>query len=316
MGAVIDISVEIAGIRMKNPVLVASGTFGYGEEFSDFFDLGELGAIVSKSITLLPRAGNPPPRICETPSGMLNSIGLQNVGLDNFIRYKMPFLRKVGVPIIVSVSGEEVEEYVRIISRLNEVDGVAGIELNVSCPNVSKGGIHFGSDTNLLRELVQAVRKATDLPLIVKLSPNVTDVTDFARIAEAEGADAISLINTLIGMAIDVKTRSPKLANIVGGLSGPAIKPIGVRMVWQVANAVKIPIIGMGGITSAEDALEFIIAGASAVAVGTANFINPTSAIQVIAGIKEYMLQFGIESFHDLIGSLKISAKQEFLEGD
>jgi dihydroorotate dehydrogenase (NAD+) catalytic subunit len=302
-----NLCIDIAGIKMKNPVMVASGTFGYGEEYSTFFDLRELGAIVSKSITLLPKTGNRPPRIAETPSGMLNAIGLQNVGLDEFISAKMPFLRDIGIPVIVSISGEDISEYVAIAEKMNNVSGVSGIELNISCPNVAKGGMQFGADSRITYELVNAVRCATALPIIVKLSPNVTSVAEIALSAEDAGADAISLINTLLGMAIDINTRRPKLGNITGGLSGPAIRPVAIRMVWQVFNAIKLPIIGMGGIMTAEDALEFILVGARAVSVGTANFVNPMSVIEIISGIRNYMQQKGIVDINDLVGSLDVS---------
>lgn len=302
----INLSVDIAGIKMKNPVMVASGTFGYGEEYCTFFDLSELGAIVTKSITLRPRQGNRPPRIAETPSGMLNAIGLQNVGLDAFISEKMPFLRTLGIPIIVSISGEDETEYIEIAERLSQIADVSGLEINISCPNVAKGGMQFGSDSQMTYELINSLRCATNLPLIVKLSPNVTDIVEIAKSAEQAGADALSLINTFLGMSIDIKSRKPKLGNITGGLSGPAIRPIAVRMVWQVFNVVKIPLIGMGGIMNADDALEFIIAGATAVSIGTANFVNPTTAIEVIKGIEEYMQKNEFSDINDLIGCLNV----------
>lgn len=302
----VNLCVDLAGIKMKNPIMVASGTFGYGEEYSNFIDLRELGAIVTKSITLLPKAGNLPPRIAETPSGILNAIGLQNVGLEKFISDKMPFLREIGIPIIVSISGEDISEYVKIAQRLNDVPDVAALELNVSCPNVSKGGMLFGSNQQMTHDLVSSVRCATKLPIIAKLSPNVTSIAEIALSAEEAGADALSLINTLLGMAIDVNTRRPKLGNITGGLSGPAIRPIAIRMVWQVFNMVKIPLIGMGGIMTAEDALEFIIAGAKSVSIGTANFVNPMSAVEVISGIREYLQKKGIANVNTLVGNLDL----------
>lgn len=302
----VNLCVDLAGIKMKNPIMVASGTFGYGEEYSNFIDLRELGAIVTKSITLLPKAGNLPPRIAETPSGILNAIGLQNVGLEKFISDKMPFLREIGIPIIVSISGEDISEYVEIAQRLNDVPDVAALELNVSCPNVSKGGMLFGSNQQMTHDLVSSVRCATKLPIIAKLSPNVTSIVEIALSAEEAGADALSLINTLLGMAIDVNTRRPKLGNITGGLSGPAIRPIAIRMVWQVFNMVKIPLIGMGGIMTAEDALEFIIAGAKSVSIGTANFVNPMSAVEVISGIREYLQKKGIADVNTLVGNLDL----------
>lgn len=301
----INLQVSLAGIEMKNPVMVASGTFGYGEEYSQFMDLKQLGAIVTKSITLLPRVGNRPPRIIETPAGMLNAIGLQNVGIERFISEKMPFLREAGVPVIASISGEEIGEYVELAAGLNDVGGIAGLELNISCPNVAKGGMMFGADPRVTNDLVSAVRRATGLPLIAKLSPNVTSIVEIAAAAEEAGSDAISLINTLLGMTIDIHTRQPKLANITGGLSGPAIRPVAVRMVWQVAGAVDIPVIGMGGIMTVEDALEFIIAGAKAVALGTANFINPLAALEIISGIEDFMIRNDIRNVSDLVGSFQ-----------
>lgn len=301
----INLQVSLAGIEMKNPVMVASGTFGYGEEYSQFMDLKQLGAIVTKSITLLPRVGNRPPRIIETPAGMLNAIGLQNVGIERFISEKMPFLREAGVPVIASISGEEIGEYVELAAGLNDVGGIAGLELNISCPNVAKGGMMFGADPRVTNDLVSAVRRATGLPLIAKLSPNVTSIVEIAAAAEEAGSDAISLINTLLGMTIDIHTRKPKLANITGGLSGPAIRPVAVRMVWQVAGAVDIPVIGMGGIMTVEDALEFIIAGAKAVALGTANFINPLAALEIISGIEDFMIRNDIRNVSDLVGSFQ-----------
>ena len=302
----VSLNIDMAGIEMKNPVMVASGTFGYGEEYSQFLDLCELGAIVVKSISLLPRAGNQPPRIAETPAGMLNAIGLQNVGLERFVSDKMPFLRDLGIPIIVSIAGEDLSEYVKLAENLSDVEGVAGLEVNISCPNVSKGGMSFGADPLVTSGLVRAIRAATGLPLIVKLTPNVTDIAEIASAAAESGADALSLINTLLGMAIDIHTRQPKLANVTGGLSGPAIRPVAVRMVWQVARAVALPIIGMGGIMTAEDALEFLIAGARAVSVGTANFVNPLAALEIISGIEDFMVRNEIQDVNDLVGSLKM----------
>ena len=301
----IDLHVELAGIHIKNPVMVASGTFGYGEEYSQFIDLNKLGAIVAKSITLEPKAGNPTPRIVETPAGMLNAIGLQNVGLKRFISEKMPFLRDTGVPTIVSISGEDTREYVELAEKLSCVEGIAGLEINVSCPNVSRGGMLFGADPRITCNLVKAVRGATKLSLIVKLSPNVTSIVEIASAAEDAGADALSLINTLLGMAIDIHTRKPKLANTTGGLSGPSVRPIAVRMVWQVAQTVNIPVIGIGGIMTAEDALEFIIAGAKAVQIGTANFINPLVTLEIISGIRDFMIRNDICDINDLVGTLQ-----------
>lgn len=301
----LSLEINVAGIRMKNPVMTASGTFGYGNEYSDFIDLSQLGATVVKGITSVPWPGNPMERIAETPSGMLNAIGLQNVGVDGFIEKKLPYLRKFDVPVIVNICGERREEYEEVTEKLNLTDGVAAVELNISCPNLHCGGMSFGVDPELTYQLVKAVREKTALPLLVKLSPNVTDITAIAAAAEDAGADGLSVINTVLGMAIDVNTRQPMLQNVTGGLSGPAIKPIALRMVWQVYNAVKIPIVGMGGIMTSEDALEFFIAGASAVAVGTANFVNPRSPLDIIHGICTYLEQNGIGSIEDLVGSLQ-----------
>jgi len=278
--------VNIAGIKMKNPVMVASGTFGFGEEYSEYFNLNKLGAIVTKSVTLKPRAGNPPPRICETPSGMLNSIGLQNEGVKVFLEKHLPFLSQFDTPVIVNVAGETIKEYVEVCKALSKEKKVAGIELNISCPNVKRGGMSFGVDPKCTGEVVRAARAATKLPLIAKLTPNVTDITVIAKAAVSAGADALSLINTVLGMAIDIKTKKPKLATLTGGLSGPAIKPIAVRMVWQAAQAVKVPIIGIGGIMTADDVQEFLLAGASAIQVGTANFIDLKAALMIIEDLK------------------------------
>jgi dihydroorotate dehydrogenase (NAD+) catalytic subunit len=290
---------------MQNPVMTGSGTFGYAEEFEKYFDLNRLGAIVVKTITRLPRAGNPPPRVAETPAGMLNAIGLHNVGIEGFIRDKLPYLRRLAPPLIVNVAGESVEDFRELTKRISDQDGVAGIELNVSCPNVA-GGLDFSSDPRLAHRVVRAAREATSLPLIPKLSPNVTDIVTIARAVADAGADAISLINTLVGMAVDVRTRRPKIGNVTGGLSGPAIRPIAVRMVWQVAREVRLPVIGMGGIVTAEDALEFMIAGATAVAVGSANFIDPEAPVKVIEGLLQYCTANGIPDIRQLIGSLEL----------
>jgi dihydroorotate dehydrogenase (NAD+) catalytic subunit len=290
---------------MKNPVLSASGTFGYAQEFEAYLDLNRLGAIVVKTITREPRPGNPAPRIVETSAGMLNAIGLQNVGIEAFIREKLPYLRQLEPPLIVNVAGESVEDFRELTKRISDQEGVAGIELNVSCPNVA-GGLDFAVDPKLTYQVVKAARDATRLPVIPKLSPNVTDIRTIASAAADAGADALSLINTLVGMAIDVRTRRPKIANITGGLSGPAIRPVAVRMVWQVAKTVKLPIIGMGGVVSGEDAAEFLIAGATAVAVGTANFIDPTSPTKIIEGLERYCAAQGVSSVRQLIGSLEL----------
>ena len=300
----ISLEVNVAGIRMRTPVMVASGTFGYGSEYVDFVDLNQLGAIVVKGITGKPWPGNPMQRIIETPSGMLNAIGLQNVGVDGFISEKLPYLRDFDVPVVVNVCGETLEEYCEVTEKLDAAAGVAAIELNISCPNLDCGGMSFGVDSRLANNLVKHVREKTGLPLLVKLSPNVTDIAEIARSIEDAGADGLSVINTLLGMAIDAKTRRPQLANLTGGLSGPAIKPVALRMVWQVYNAVKIPIVGMGGIMTGEDAVEFFIAGASAVAVGTANFVNPRASLDVTDGIREYLETHGFDSVKELVGSL------------
>lgn len=301
-----SLSVDIAGIKMKNPVMVASGTFGYGREYSEVLDLNSIGAIVVKSLTLKERRGHPAPRVCETPSGLLNAIGLQNKGIDYFLENDWPFLKKFKVPVIASVAGESLEEYEKVTEELQEAKGLSGIELNVSCPNIKRGGVQFGSDRTLLRQVVSRARKRTRLPLLVKLSPNVTDIGEMAETAVDSGADALSLINSVNGMSVDVRTRTPKLANITGGLTGPAIRPIAVYMVWQAAQRVNVPIIGMGGITSAKDAIEFFLAGASAVAIGTANFINPRAAIDVANGLAEFLEEHKYKSIKELVGGLAV----------
>ena len=304
-----NLSVDFAGIKLKNPVLTASGTFGYGEEYADFVDLNRLGGVIVKGISLKPIAGNPPPRIWETPSGMLNAIGLENPGVEVFLREKLPFLRQYDTAVIVNIFGCSVDDYLAVAERLDGAEGVSGIEVNISCPNVKAGGMAFGTDVKATFELLSTVRKATRLPLIAKLSPNVTDVTDFAKAARDAGCDGLSLINTLLGMAIDVRTGKPRLANCTGGLSGPAIRPVAVRMAWQVASAVSLPIIGMGGIVTAEDALEFILAGASAVAVGTANFMNPRAALDVLDGIEAFLAEYrpGVTGIEDIRGKVNIT---------
>ena len=301
----INLSVEIAGIQFQNPVLTASGTFGYGMEYTDFIDLNLLGGIVVKGLSIKPSHGNSPPRMVETASGMLNAIGLQNIGVEVFINEKLPLLKKFNANIIVNFFGDTQDEYVLAAERLNDVTEIAALEMNISCPNVEKGGMTFGTDPKITEELVRKVRKVTSSPLIVKLSPNVTDIVVMAKAAVNGGADALSIINTLLGMAIDIKTRCPILANVTGGLSGPAIKPVALRMVWQVAKAVDIPIIGIGGIMNAQDALEFIIAGATAVQVGTANFIDPSISVKIIEGIKNYCQKDKIGDIKDLIGTLR-----------
>ena len=299
------IDTTIAGIHFQNPVLTASGTFGYGQEFAHFIDLNRLGGICVKGISAEPMSGNPSPRIYETESGMLNAIGLQNVGARKFLEDKLPFLRNLRARCIVNVFGYSTEEYVRCIETLNQGDGIDGYELNISCPNTRCGGMVYGNDPRLTEEVVKASKKAARFPLIVKLSPNVTDITELARAAEGAGADALSLVNTFVGMSIDVEARAPRISNVTAGLSGPAIKPVAVRMVYEVAKAVKIPIIGIGGITTAEDALEFIIAGARAVQVGTANFYAPETSLRVVEGIREYCHRTRMH-FADLVGSLRV----------
>jgi dihydroorotate dehydrogenase (NAD+) catalytic subunit len=301
----INLSVEIAGIQFQNPVLTASGTFGYGMEYTDFIDLNLLGGIVVKGLSIKPSHGNSPPRMVETASGMLNAIGLQNIGVEVFINEKLPLLKKFNANIIVNFFGDTQDEYVLAAERLNDITEIAALEMNISCPNVEKGGMTFGTEPKITEELVRKVRKVTSSPLIVKLSPNVTDIVVMAKAAVNGGADALSIINTLLGMAIDIKTRCPMLANVTGGLSGPAIKPVALRMVWQVAKAVDIPIIGIGGIMNAQDALQFIIAGASAIQVGTANFIDPSISVKILEGIKNYCQKDKIGDIKDLIGTLR-----------
>jgi len=299
----LSMDVEIGSLRLKNPVMTASGTFGYGEEYAPYVDLNSLGAIVVKGLSWKARSGNPSPRIMETPAGMLNAIGLQNIGVKNFINKKLPFLRNFDIAVIANVYGETVEEYLRVSELLTAAPGVHALEINVSCPNVKKGGVAFGTDPDMVADVTGRVRGITDLPLIVKLSPNVTDITVMAAAAEAAGADGVSLINTLTGMSVDVERRIPHLQNITGGLSGPAIKPVALRMVWQAARTVNIPIIGVGGIMTAADALEFIIAGATAIQVGTANFINPKATMEILAGIRDYMDRHKI-NIRELVGTL------------
>ena len=301
-----DLRVDLGPLSLANPVMTASGTFGYGAEFSALVDLRRLGAIVVKGISLAPRPGNPPPRIVETACGMLNAIGLENVGLKRFVSDKMPWLRTLRSPVIVNILGDSVEEYAELAGALSAVPGISGLEVNISCPNVKKGGVAFGTVPDMAAAVTRAVRAASDLPLIVKLSPNVTDIVAMARAVADNGADAISLINTLIGMAIDVRTRRPRLANVIGGLSGPAVKPVALRMVWQVASAVRIPVIGIGGIGTAEDAIEFLLAGASAVQVGTANFYNPASSMEILSGLEAWLREQGETSVRAIIGTLRL----------
>jgi dihydroorotate dehydrogenase (NAD+) catalytic subunit len=301
-----DMSVEVAGIKMRNPVMTASGTFGYGAEFADYLELESIGAMITKGLSLKPKAGNATPRIVETPGGMLNAIGLQNVGVDAFIEKKLPFLKNVATPVIANLYGNTLEEYGEVASRLDAVDAVAGIEVNISCPNVKQGGIVFGTEPSAAQEVVRLVKRNTSKPVIVKLSPNVTDVVLMAKACADAGADALSLINTLTGMAIDLERRRPVLANVTGGLSGPAIKPVALRMVWQVARSVKLPIIGIGGIMNGRDALEFMLAGATAVQVGTASFLDPSAAQKSAGEMEAYLAEKGIASAASLIGALEL----------
>lgn len=305
MGPDIDLSVRLAGLELQNPVLTASGTFGYGKEFDELIDLHRLGGIVAKGISRQPRPGNKPPRIVETACGMLNAIGLENVGIDQFLREKTPFFRTLRTKVVANILGDTVEDYSLLAERLNEELAIAALEVNISCPNVKAGGVAFGTSPQMAAAVTEAVRRKYARPLIVKLSPNVTDIATIARSVQDAGADCVSLINTVVGMAIDVRTRRPKLANIIGGLSGPAIKPIALRMVWQVARSVSIPVIGIGGIGSTEDALEFLIAGASAVQIGTANFIDPGICGKIIDGLKKYCQEMHLGSIQEVIGSLR-----------
>ena len=300
-----DLAVRIGGIDMRNPVMVASGTFGYGVEYAELVDLNQLGAIMVKGISLEPWEGNATPRMVEVPGGLVNAIGLQNPGVDGFVQKYLPFLRQYDVPVIVNIWGRTVEEYAAVAARLNDVPGVAGIEVNVSCPNIKEGGIAFGTDLRMLAKVVSAVRQACGRTMLVKLSPNVPRIAVYAKTAEENGADALSLINTLPAMVIDIETRRPVLANVSGGLSGPAIHPVAVKHVFEAARAVRIPIVAMGGVTSGCEALEFIIAGATAVAVGTANFTDPQTAMQVVKGIGVYLSRHGLASVRDLIGTVR-----------
>lgn len=302
----VDLSVDVGGVVLKNPVMTASGTFGYGLEFKDYVDLNKLGGIVVKGLSIEPSKGNPPPRIVETACGMLNAIGLENIGIRAFVKDKIPELAKIDTPVFINVYGKTEGDYVRVAEIADEVPTIAGMEINISCPNVSQGGLAFGVDPCSAASVVRSVRAVTRKPLMVKLTPNVTDITVVAKSVVDAGADSLSLINTITGMAIDLKTRKPKLANKVGGLSGPAIKPVALRMVWQVANAVSVPVIGMGGIMNAEDALEFIVAGATAVQVGTANFVNPGATLEIVEGMARYLRKNNISSISELRGSLVV----------
>ncbi|WP_296865135.1 dihydroorotate dehydrogenase [Thermosyntropha sp.] len=302
----LDISVNLGGLILKNPVTVASGTFGYGMEYEDFVDISEIGGVIVKGTTLEPRSGNPIPRIVETPAGMLNAIGLENPGIDVFLRDFLPYLKEKGVTVIANIAGNTIEEYARIAAKIENSEGIAAIELNISCPNVKKGGLQFGTNPDTVKEVVEAVKRETSLPVIPKLSPNVTDIVEIAKAAKAGGADALSMINTLMGMAIDIKNKKPVLANIFGGLSGPAIKPVALRMIYQVYKEVTLPILGGGGILDYKDALEFIMAGATAVSIGTGNFVNPCLALEIVEGIKKYMVQENIKSISELVGAAVI----------
>ena len=298
----VNLGINIGQLHFKNPVLTASGTFGYGSEFYDFFDIGKLGGVILKGTTLEPREGNAYPRMAETPSGMLNTVGLQNKGIDYFEQHIYPRVSAYDTNVIVNVNGSYIEDYVALAKRVNDLEKIAAIELNISCPNVKMGGMAFGTNLDSAREVTRAVRSVYDKTLIVKLSPNVTNIADFAIIVEEEGADSVSLINTLLGMAINVKNLKPSLSTITGGLSGPAIKPVALRMVWQVANAVRIPVIGIGGIMNANDAIEFLLAGARAVQVGTASFIDPQASVNILEGIEKFLIDKGFSDINELIG--------------
>ena len=306
----LDTRVHIGrGLYIKNPVMTASGTYGYGLEYEDFVELQRLGGIMVKGTTLHARQGNPYPRMAETPAGMLNAVGLQNKGVDYFCEYIYPSIKDYDTAMIVNVSGSQVEDYIATAERINALERIPAIELNISCPNVKEGGMAFGVTCAGAASVVRAVRAVYDKTLIVKLSPNVTDITEIARAVEAEGADAVSMINTLLGMAIDAERRRPVLSTVTGGLSGPAVKPIALRMVWQTAQAIKLPIIGMGGIATASDAIEFLLAGASAIEVGTYNFVDPTATVKIVDGIEDYMRRHGFASVRDLVGALQLPAK-------
>src|SRR5574344_2868767 len=301
----VSLNTKIGSLELKNPVITASGTFGYGDEYADFMDISKLGAIIVKGTTLNNREGNPYPRMAETPSGMLNAVGLQNKGVDYFVDNIYPKVITIGCPIIVNVSGSCIDDYVQTAQIINTLEDIPAIELNISCPNVKQGGMAFGVNAKSAEKVVSAVRKVYDKTLIVKLSPNVTDVTEIAKAVEAAGADSVSLINTILGMAIDAEKRKPVLSTVTGGLSGPAVKPVALRMVWQTAQAVKIPIIGLGGISCATDAIEVLLAGASAVQIGTANFVDPSISEKVILGIADYLERNGFDSVRDIIGALE-----------
>lgn len=299
-----DLSVKIAEVKFSNPVLVASGTFGYGEEYDALIDLSKLGGIITKSITLKPREGNPPPRTVETPSGMLNAIGLANVGVERFIKEKLPFLRKLGTRIIVNVAGSAIKKYVEVVKRLNRCKGIDLLEINISCPNVKEGGLAFGAKPESAHACIKQIKDHTSYPIIAKLSPNVTDIVEIACAVEEAGANAVSLINTLIGMAIDVEERKPILGNVTGGLSGPAIKPVALAMVWKVAKAIKLPVIGIGGILNTQDALEFLLAGACMIQIGTGNFVDPQTSVKIVNGLGGYLKKNRIKKITDIVGKL------------
>lgn len=304
MTAAVDTEVKLGGITLRNPVLTASGTFGYGSEFAPFFALDRIGGIVAKSLTLEPRSGNLPPRIVETPAGMLNAIGLENVGVDAFLAEKLPLLPE-GLPVLASVFETDIDRYAEVCKRLSGAPKLAGLEINASCPHVKSGGIEFGQRVELLARLVRETRRASSLPLFIKLSPNVTDIREMARVCEAEGADGISLINTLQALDVDLATRRPALRNGLGGLSGPAIRPVALRMVWQASQAVKIPVCGIGGIMTGEDAVKFLVCGATAIQVGTANYLNPMAAVEVADGIERYAAAHGFARVSELVGTLR-----------
>lgn len=301
-----DLSVSIGELKLKNPVIAASGTYGFGREFSNYIDLDTIGGISVKGLTLQPRQGNKPPRIAQTPGGILNSVGLQNPGVHSFIKDELPFLKKFDIAVIANIAGNTVEEYCKMAEILGDTE-IDAIELNVSCPNVKEGGVAFGNSCLGIANITQQVKRYSKKPLIVKLTPNVTDIKEIAKAAEASGADSISLINTILGLAIDIKSRRPVLGNNFGGLSGPAVKPVALRMVYEVANSVKVPIIGMGGISNGDDAVEFLLAGASAVMVGTINFVNPKACFDIVEGLREYLKFCGHNSVYDIIGRLELN---------
>ncbi len=305
MGVSVDLRADLGFMQLKNPVMPASGCFGFGREYANFYDLGRLGAVVVKATTAEPRKGNEVPRIAETPAGMLNAIGLQNPGVEQVLAYELPWLKQFDVPVIVNIAGSSLEDYIEVAERLNESECIQALEVNISCPNVKAGGLAFGTDPQMAAKVIEAVKRVSDYPVIAKLSPNVTDIVSIAKAVEQAGADSISLINTLLGMAIDIHQRKPVLANIMGGFSGPAVKPVAVRMVWQVSSAVSIPVIGIGGIRTGDDVIEFLLAGASAVQVGTANFVDPFACVTIIGEIEQYMQQNNITELSSLIGMAK-----------